>query len=91
MVSPAQYGSERFKAAASLSERPAVDPRGSDRADDERHIRRAAGLFGERRRLGGRRAEKADALVWRGSARRVAGEKVRHLDETGYQISGKLP
>src|SRR5271168_1778032 len=44
-----------------LSERPAVDPRGSDRADDERHIRRASGLFGERRRLGGREGGRADA------------------------------
>src|SRR6202166_1173614 len=44
-----------------LHERPAADPRGSDRADDERHIRRAAGLFGERRRLGGREGGRADA------------------------------
>src|ERR1700687_4824822 len=44
-----------------LSERPAVDPRGSDRADDERHLPRALGLFGERRPLGGREGRRADA------------------------------
>ena len=50
-----------------LHERPAVDPRGSDRADDERHIRRASGLFGERRRLGGQKAEELTP-VYGGSA-----------------------
>src|SRR5271163_3509974 len=54
-----------------LSERPAVDPRGSDRADDERHIRRASGLFGERRRLGGREGGFYERI-----GERVAGEKV---------------
>src|SRR5277367_66277 len=44
-----------------LHERPADDPRGSDRADDERHFRRAPGLFGQRRRLGGREGGRADA------------------------------
>src|SRR5271156_3376746 len=44
-----------------LHERPADDPRGSDRADDERHFRRAAGLFGQRRRLGGKEGGRADA------------------------------
>src|SRR5277367_2001652 len=72
-----------------LSERPAVDPRGSDRADDERHIRRASCLFGERRRLGGEKAEELTPIYER-IGERVAGEKVRHLDETGYRIGGKL-
>ena len=59
-----------------LHERPAVDPGRWDRADDERRIRRASGLFGERRRLGGRERRKKLTPVYAQIGERVAGEKV---------------
>ena len=46
-----------------LHERTADDPRGSDRPDDERHIRRAAGQCGQHRELGGKEGGRTDAGV----------------------------
>ena len=88
VVSPAQYG-ERFKAAAVYMNVQQLIPEDRTAQTMSASIRRASGLFGERRRLGGREGGRATPVYAR-IGERVAGEKVRHLDETGYRIGGKL-
>ena len=72
-----------------LPQYPATPPRGSDRADTERSVRRAADLSGQPRRLGRKEGARiAASLCVIGE--QVAEAKVRHLDETGFRIAGKL-
>ena len=73
-----------------LSQHPATHPRGSDRAGAERSVRRAADLSGQRRGLGRQRRRKSCGRSTQAIGERVAEAKVRHLDETGFRIAGKL-
>lgn len=88
VVSPAQYG-ERFKAAAVYMNVQQLIP-------EDRTAQTMSDVFGAPRVCSASVVawvgEKAEELtpVYERIGERVAGEKVRHLDETGYRIGGKL-
>ena len=88
VVSPAQYG-ERFKAAAVYLNVQQLIP-------EDRTAQTMSDIFGAPRVCSASVVawvgEKAEELtpVYERIGERVAGEKVRHLDETGYRIGGKL-
>ena len=88
VVSPAQYG-ERFKAAAVYMNVQQLIP-------EDRTAQTMSDIFGAPRVCSASVVawvgEKAEELtpVYERIGERVAGEKVRHLDETGYRIGGKL-
>src|SRR5271168_2340818 len=88
VVSPAQYG-ERFKAAAVYMNVQQMIP-------EDRTAQTMSDIFGAPRVCSASVVawvgEKAEELtpVYERIGERVAGEKVRHLDETGYRIGGKL-
>jgi transposase len=88
VVSPAQYG-ERFKAAAVYMNVQQLIP-------EDRTAQTISDIFGAPRVCSASVVawvgEKAEELtpVYERIGERVAGEKVRHLDETGYRIGGKL-
>ncbi len=88
VVSPAQYG-ERFKAAAVYMNVQQLIP-------EDRTAQTMSDVFGAPRVCSASVVawvgEKAEELtpVYARIGERVAGEKVRHLDETGYRIGGKL-
>jgi transposase len=88
VVSPAQYG-ERFKAAAVYLNIQQLIP-------EDRTAQALSDLFGAPRicpaSLVAWVAKKAQDLeqVYARIGQRVAEAKVRHLDETGYRIAGKL-
>src|SRR5271154_1833809 len=88
VVSPAQYG-ERFKAAAVYLNQQQLIP-------EDRVAQTMSDMFGAPRVCSASVVawvgEKAEELtpVYERIGERVAGEKVRHLDETGYRIGGKL-
>ena len=75
--------------ASGLSQYPATHTRGSDRASSERSFRRAADLPGQYRGLGSQEGGRSAAGLC-AHRRAVAEVKVRHLDETGFRIAGKL-
>jgi transposase len=88
VVSPAQYG-ERFKAAAIYLNVQQLIP-------EDRAAQALSDLFGAPSicpaSLVAWVGKKADELgqVYEAIGARVAGTAVRHLDETGYRIAGKL-
>jgi transposase len=88
VVSPAQYG-DRFKAAAVYINVQQLIP-------EDRTAQAMSDIFGApavcSASIVGWVAKKAEELtpVYQRIGERVAGEKVRHLDETGYRIGGKL-
>jgi transposase len=88
VVSPAQYG-ERFKAAAIYLNVQQLIP-------EDRTAQALSDLFGAPlvcpASVVGWVGKKAEELtpVYERIGERVAAEKVRHLDETGYRIGGKL-
>jgi transposase len=88
VVSPAQYG-QRFKATAVYMNVQQMIP-------EDRTAQTMSDIFGAPRVCSASVvawvAEKAKELtpVYQRIGERVAGEKVRHLDETGYRIGGKL-
>ena len=88
VVSPAQYG-ERFKAAAIYLNVQQLIP-------EDRTAQALSDLFGAPSicpaSLVAWVGKKADELgqVYEAIGARVAGTAVRHLDETGYRIAGKL-
>src|SRR5277367_3960325 len=88
VVSPTQYG-ERFKAAAVYLNVQQLIP-------EDRTAQTMSDIFGAPRVCSASVVawvgEKAEELtpIYERIGERVAGEKVRHLDETGYRIGGKL-
>src|SRR5271154_4280558 len=88
VVSPTQYG-ERFKAAAVYLNVQQLIP-------EDRTAQTMSDIFGAPRvclaSVVAWVGEKAEELtpIYERIGERVAGEKVRHLDETGYRIGGKL-
>src|SRR3984885_2242305 len=88
VVSPAQYG-ERFRAAAVYINVQQMIP-------EDRTAQAMSDLFGAPQvsaaSVVGWVGKKAEELtpVYRGIGERVAEAKVRHLDETGYRIAGRL-
>ena len=88
VVTPAQYG-ERVRAAAVYLNVQQLIPEDRTAQALSDHLRRAADQCGQHRSLGRKEGGRA-APVYECIGERVAEAKVRHLDETGYRIAGKL-